>query len=121
MLNPIILPEPIAAYFDADKRNVEAIARCFTDDAEVKDEGQTHTGIRLEHAAGRQMAYYTSADNDGRSSSCHGDAAASVNQADGTTRREEAPHAGGHCRIACEDHRRNDGDERSQFGEAEPC
>ena len=45
MLRPMILPEPIAAYFDADKRDVEAIVRCFTDNAVVKDEGQTHTGI----------------------------------------------------------------------------
>lgn len=45
MIKPIILPEPIAAYFAADKRDVEAIARCFTNDAVVKDEGHTHTGI----------------------------------------------------------------------------
>jgi hypothetical protein len=39
------LPEPIAAYFDADKRDAEALARCFTKQAVVKDEGQTHTGV----------------------------------------------------------------------------
>jgi SnoaL-like domain len=39
------LPEPIAAYFDADKRDAEAVARCFTKQAVVKDEGQTHIGI----------------------------------------------------------------------------
>ena len=38
------LPEPIAAYFNADKRDGEAIARCFTTRAIVKDEGQTHSG-----------------------------------------------------------------------------
>ena len=38
------LPEPIAAYFDADKRDGEAVARCFTNQAVVKDEGQTHSG-----------------------------------------------------------------------------
>jgi hypothetical protein len=38
------LPEPIAAYFDADKRDGEAVARCFTKQAVVKDEGQTHSG-----------------------------------------------------------------------------
>ncbi len=38
------LPEPIAAYFNADKRDDEAIARCFTTRAIVKDEGQTHCG-----------------------------------------------------------------------------
>jgi hypothetical protein len=39
------LPEPIAAYFDADKRDAEAVARCFTKLGVVKDEGQTHTGV----------------------------------------------------------------------------
>ena len=38
------LPEPIAAYFDADKRDGEAVACCFTTQAVVKDEGQTHSG-----------------------------------------------------------------------------
>jgi len=38
------LPEPIAAYFDADKRDGEAVACCFTTQAVVKDEGQTHFG-----------------------------------------------------------------------------
>jgi hypothetical protein len=38
------LPEPIAAYFDADKRDAEAIVRCFTQQAVVKDEGKTHSG-----------------------------------------------------------------------------
>jgi hypothetical protein len=39
------LPEPIAAYFDADKRDGEAVARCFTKQAVVKDEGRTHSGL----------------------------------------------------------------------------
>jgi hypothetical protein len=39
------LPERIAAYFAADKLNPEAIARCFTAQAVVKDEGRIHTGI----------------------------------------------------------------------------
>ena len=38
------LPEPIAAYYNADKRNAEAVVRCFTRQAVVKDEGQTHCG-----------------------------------------------------------------------------
>jgi hypothetical protein len=39
------IPEPIAAYFAADKRgDAEAVARCFTKRATVKDEGQTHSG-----------------------------------------------------------------------------
>ncbi len=39
------LPEPIAAYFDADKRDAEAIVHCFTPQAIVTDEGQAHTGL----------------------------------------------------------------------------
>ena len=38
------LPEPIAAYFHADQRDGEAVACCFTTQAVVKDEGQTHCG-----------------------------------------------------------------------------
>jgi len=37
------LPEPIAAYFAADKLDGDAIARCFTKDAIVRDEGHTYT------------------------------------------------------------------------------
>jgi hypothetical protein len=44
-MTDLILPEPIAAYFDADKRDVEAVSRCFTKQAIVKDEGQTHAGL----------------------------------------------------------------------------
>ena len=40
------LAEPIAAYFAADKSGpVEAIVRCFTNNAVVKDEGQTYQGL----------------------------------------------------------------------------
>jgi hypothetical protein len=39
------IPEPIAHYFEADKRgDAAAVARCFTAQAVVKDEGQTHSG-----------------------------------------------------------------------------
>ena len=38
------LPKPIAAYFIADKGDGEAVSRCFTEDAVVKDEGHTHKG-----------------------------------------------------------------------------
>jgi hypothetical protein len=44
-MTPLNLPEPIAAYFDADKRDGEGVARCFTKQAVVKDEGQTHSGL----------------------------------------------------------------------------
>jgi hypothetical protein len=43
-MSKLNLPEPIAAYFDADKRDGEAVARCFTNQGVVKDEGQTHSG-----------------------------------------------------------------------------
>lgn len=38
------LPEPIAAYFKADRRDASGVARCFTNDGVVKDEGRTYTG-----------------------------------------------------------------------------
>ena len=39
------LPEPIAAYFQADSQDARAVARCFTRDAQVRDEDQTHEGM----------------------------------------------------------------------------
>jgi hypothetical protein len=39
-----ILPAPIAAYFQVDAHEGEAITRCFTEQAVVKDEGRTHSG-----------------------------------------------------------------------------
>jgi len=56
------LPEPIAAYFVADKLHDEAVARCFTKDAVVKDEGRTYTGlesIRQWRAAASTKYQYT--------------------------------------------------------------
>ena len=38
------LPNPIAAYFTADKGDGEAVSQCFTEKAIVKDEGHTHKG-----------------------------------------------------------------------------
>lgn len=38
------LPEPIAAYFDADRQDGQAVARCFTREGVVLDEGKTHAG-----------------------------------------------------------------------------
>ncbi len=38
------LPKPVAAYFTADKGDGEAVSRCFTEDAVVKDEGHSHKG-----------------------------------------------------------------------------
>ena len=40
------LPEPIAAYLAAENRHdTGALARCFTEDAVVRDEGQTFKGL----------------------------------------------------------------------------
>ncbi len=39
------MPKPIAAYFTADKGDSEAIAQCFIEDAVVKDEGHTYSGL----------------------------------------------------------------------------
>ncbi len=39
------LPKPISAYFAADKGDVQAVAQCFTEDAVVKDEGHTYSGL----------------------------------------------------------------------------
>ena len=38
------LPGPVAAYFAADREGGKAVARCFTEDAVVKDEGRAHRG-----------------------------------------------------------------------------
>jgi hypothetical protein len=51
------LPTPIAAYFAADKGDSDAVARCFTERAVVKDEGRTYDG----RAAIRQWKADTSA------------------------------------------------------------
>ena len=39
------LAEPIAAYFAAESSGPEAVVRCFTNNAVVKDEGQTYEGL----------------------------------------------------------------------------
>lgn len=41
----ISLPTPIDAYFAADSGNSEAFAVCFTENAVVKDEGHTYSGL----------------------------------------------------------------------------
>src|SRR3546814_10140674 len=40
----MIRPQPIATYFTADRADGEAVARCFSENGVVKDEGQTHSG-----------------------------------------------------------------------------
>jgi hypothetical protein len=55
------LPEPIATYFAADKRDGNAVARCFTESAVVRDEGHTYTGLaaikRWKAETSRKYAY----------------------------------------------------------------
>ena len=62
-MSTLMLPEPIAAYFAADQQNPEALARCFTAQAVVKDEGHTHTGLAAikawKAAASAQYTYTT--------------------------------------------------------------
>jgi hypothetical protein len=43
-MRDLSLPEPIAAYFEADRRDGDAVAHCFTNEAVVMDEGRTHVG-----------------------------------------------------------------------------
>ncbi|MGH6871833.1 MAG: nuclear transport factor 2 family protein [Rhizomicrobium sp.] len=57
MTGRLNLPEPISAYFAADKLDSEAVARCFTNNAVVKDEGHTYGGV----AAIKQWKTQTSA------------------------------------------------------------
>jgi hypothetical protein len=57
------LPEPIAAYFEADRHDGPAVARCFTKEGVVMDEGQTHMGLAAieawKTAASAQFSYVT--------------------------------------------------------------
>lgn len=41
----IDLPKPIAAYFTAVKGDSEAVVRCFTENAVVKDEGHVYNSV----------------------------------------------------------------------------
>ncbi|MDC6169615.1 nuclear transport factor 2 family protein [Paucibacter sp. XJ19-41] len=62
-MTALILPEPIAAYFAADQQQPDAVARCFTAQAVVKDEGRSHAGLDAIRAwkAGASTKYtYTS-------------------------------------------------------------
>jgi SnoaL-like domain len=53
---PIELPTPIAAYFTADAADVNAVARCFIENAVVIDERREHRG---RHAIARWKAEAT--------------------------------------------------------------
>ena len=41
---PLNLPQPITAYFSAEKAGAEAVCQCFTENAVVKDEAHTYEG-----------------------------------------------------------------------------
>ena len=41
---PLNLPKPIADYFSAEKKGAEAVCRCFSENAVVKDEAQSYKG-----------------------------------------------------------------------------
>jgi hypothetical protein len=41
----IDLPKPITAYFTADKGDSEAVVRCFTENAVVRDEKHVYNGV----------------------------------------------------------------------------
>lgn len=59
----LTLPEPIAAYFDADRQGPDEVARCFTPHGVVRDERRTHTGreaIRTWKAESSARYTYTS-------------------------------------------------------------
>ncbi|UXH76161.1 nuclear transport factor 2 family protein [Roseateles amylovorans] len=56
------LPRMIAAYFAADRQGPEAVARCFTEHATVKDEKRTFVGrgaIQSWKAAAQARFTYT--------------------------------------------------------------
>jgi ketosteroid isomerase-like protein len=60
---PIRLPPPIAAYFDADASDANAVARCFSEGAVVIDEQREHRGrpaITRWKAAATAKYHYTS-------------------------------------------------------------
>lgn len=42
---PLNLPKLIDLYFTADRNDSNAVAKCFTENAVVKDEGHKHKGI----------------------------------------------------------------------------
>lgn len=62
-MKDLSLPEPIEAYFEADRRDGHAVARCFTNDGMVVDEGRTHAGLAAieawKTAASAQFPYVT--------------------------------------------------------------
>ena len=62
-MNKLSLPRPVAAYFNADRLGGDAVARCFTEDGTVTDEGQTYVGgeaiAAWKNAASARFTYST--------------------------------------------------------------
>lgn len=61
-MSVLTLPDPIAAYFAADTRGPDDVARCFTPQGVVKDKGQTLVGrdaIRAWKAESSTLYTYT--------------------------------------------------------------
>ena len=56
----INLPEPVAAYFTADKSDGESVSECFTEGAIVKDEGAPITAVRRSRSGRRKSRPNTS-------------------------------------------------------------
>jgi hypothetical protein len=59
----MVLPRPVAAFFAAEREgDVKALGRCFTADAEVRDEGRTMKGIpaiKKWHLAAKEKYHHT--------------------------------------------------------------
>ncbi len=99
----ITLPEPIAAYFAADKLDRDAVGRCFTKDAVVKDEGRTYTGlVAIKQWKTETSAKYTYTcepfrfDRTGDASvvTCHLEGSNSCNRKPNSIRYSSAPNSG---------------------------
>ncbi len=59
----LVLPTPIKDYFAADRNDPAALARCFAEDAVVRDENRTHSGLdailRWKSETTRKFSYVT--------------------------------------------------------------
>jgi hypothetical protein len=55
-MSKLNLPEPIAAYFDADKRDGEAVARCFTNQGALL-RGAARRPVHRDKPAHRQFPW----------------------------------------------------------------
>ena len=57
----MLMPQPIAAYFEADGRDGDAVSECFTEGATVRDERMTYSGRNAirdwKASASRKFAY----------------------------------------------------------------